>query len=90
MKWVTRERPKVDRIACPWLIQRFVDAEAEFLYVPGDQVKAVAVSSDGKTAYSGSFDRTIRVWNVAEGKETRQIPHGNVQVLALSLSPKGR
>jgi hypothetical protein len=42
MKWVTRERPKVDRIACPWLIKRFVDPEAEFLYVPADQVLAVA------------------------------------------------
>jgi hypothetical protein len=42
MKWVTRERPKVDRVACPWLIKRFVDPEAEFLYVPGDQVMAVA------------------------------------------------
>lgn len=34
MKWVTRERPKIDRIACPWLILRFIDPEAEFLYVP--------------------------------------------------------
>jgi hypothetical protein len=42
MKWVTRARPKVDRIACPWLIQRFIDPEAEFLYVPADQVLAVA------------------------------------------------
>ena len=42
MKWVTRERPKVDRIACPWLIRRFVDPEAEFLYVPAEQVMAVA------------------------------------------------
>jgi hypothetical protein len=42
MKWVTRERPKVDRIACPWLIKRFVDSEAEFLYVPADEVTAVA------------------------------------------------
>jgi len=42
MKWVTRERPVVDRIACPWLIKRFVDPEAEFLYVPADQVLAVA------------------------------------------------
>jgi hypothetical protein len=42
MKWVTRERPKVDRIACPWLIKRFIDPEAEFLYVPADQVLAVA------------------------------------------------
>jgi hypothetical protein len=42
MKWVTRERPKVDRIACPWLIKRFVDPEAEFLYAPGGDVLAVA------------------------------------------------
>lgn len=42
MKWVTRERPKIDRIACPWLIARFIDAEAEFLYVPADQVLRVA------------------------------------------------
>jgi hypothetical protein len=42
MKWVTRARPKVDRVACPWLIKRFVDPEAEFLYVPPDEVIAVA------------------------------------------------
>jgi hypothetical protein len=42
MKWVTRERPKVDRVACPWLIKRFVDPAAEFLYVPPDQVMDVA------------------------------------------------
>jgi hypothetical protein len=42
MNWVTRERPKVDRVACPWLIRRFVDPEARFLYVPADQVMAVA------------------------------------------------
>src|SRR5437763_5993898 len=42
MKWITRENAKVDRIACPWLIQRFVDPEAEFLYVPRDEVMAVA------------------------------------------------
>jgi len=42
MQWVTRARPKVDRIACPWLIRRFVDPEAEFLYVPADEVIAVA------------------------------------------------
>ena len=40
MKWITRERPKIDRIACPWLIRRFVDKEAEFIYVPFDQVIA--------------------------------------------------
>lgn len=42
MKWMTRERPKVDRVACPWLIRRFVDTDASFLYVPADQVMAVA------------------------------------------------
>lgn len=42
MKWVTRERPKIDRIACPWLISRFIDKEAEFLYVPVDEVFNVA------------------------------------------------
>jgi hypothetical protein len=42
MKWVTRARPKVDRVACPWLIKRFVDPHAEFLYVPPEQVMEVA------------------------------------------------
>ena len=41
-KWVTRERPKIDRIACPWLITRFIDAQAEFLYVPAADVLRVA------------------------------------------------
>ena len=50
MKWVTRERPKIDRIACPWLITRFIDKDAEFLYVPADQVLAVAETS-GATPY---------------------------------------
>src|SRR4051812_36179879 len=39
MKWITRERPKIDRIACPWLIKKFLDREAEFIYVPADKVK---------------------------------------------------
>jgi AraC-like DNA-binding protein len=38
MKWITRERPKIDRIACPWLIKRFIDKEAEIIYVPADEV----------------------------------------------------
>lgn len=42
MKWITRERPKVDRIACPWLVARFIDRDPEFLYVPADQVHSVA------------------------------------------------
>ena len=42
MKWVTRERPKIDRIACPWLIERFIEKQPEFLYVPADKVLATA------------------------------------------------
>src|SRR3990172_1633271 len=42
MKWVTRAHVHVDRVACPWLIRKFVDAEAEFLFVPSDQVMSVA------------------------------------------------
>lgn len=46
MKWITRERPKIDRIACPWLISRFVDKEAEFIYVPYNQVLIKAKELD--------------------------------------------
>lgn len=42
MKWITRERPKIDRIACPWLIKNFVDKKAEFIYVPKEEVFARA------------------------------------------------
>ena len=42
MKWITRQNANVDRIACPWLIKRFVDQDAEFLYVPANEVMAVA------------------------------------------------
>ncbi|GAB2840973.1 hypothetical protein GCM10027277_04940 [Pseudoduganella ginsengisoli] len=42
MKWITRERPKIDRIACPWLIARFIDKEPEFLYVPAADVLHIA------------------------------------------------
>ena len=47
-RWVTRERPKIDRIACPWLIRRFVDADAEFLYVPQDEVLSAAKDKHGE------------------------------------------
>ncbi|MFN9471406.1 chromate resistance protein ChrB domain-containing protein [Acidovorax sp.] len=50
MKWVTRERPKIDRIACPWLIARFIDKEPEFLYVPAASVHKVAQDT-GATPY---------------------------------------
>jgi hypothetical protein len=42
MKWITRENVKVDRVACPWLIRKFVDKEAEFLFVPADKVQSEA------------------------------------------------
>jgi len=43
MKWITREKVKVDRVACPWLIKKFVDKDAEFYFVPAEQVQAEAV-----------------------------------------------
>ena len=46
MKWITRERVKVDRVACPWLIKKFVDKDAEFIFVPGDKVMAEAKRLD--------------------------------------------
>ena len=46
MKWITRERPKVDRMACPWLIARFVDKEPQFIFVPADVVRARASELD--------------------------------------------
>ena len=50
MKWITREHPHVDRVACPWLIERFVDPDAMFLYVPADRVMAEA-KEQGATPY---------------------------------------
>src|ERR1035437_877464 len=50
MKWITRERPKIDRIACPWLIARFIDGTPEFLYVPSNQVVQTAAAT-GAIAY---------------------------------------
>ncbi len=46
MKWITREHPRVDRVACPWLIGRFVDRDAEFIYVPAAAVMAEATKRD--------------------------------------------
>ncbi len=74
-RWVTRERPKIDRIACPWLIQRFVDPEAEFLYVPNTEVLRAAkekeaipydipdvhFSHDGELCSFDAFLKTYRL-----------------------------
>jgi hypothetical protein len=50
MQWVTRERPKIDRIACPWLIARFIDEDPDFLYAPIDEVMEIAAKT-GATPY---------------------------------------
>ena len=77
MKWVTRERPKIDRIACPWLVLRFVDRDAQFLFVPPDQVPSVAhrenaipydvpgveLTHDGPLC---SFDAILRKYNLTD------------------------
>ncbi|UXI70476.1 chromate resistance protein ChrB domain-containing protein [Tahibacter amnicola] len=73
MKWVTRERPKIDRIACPWLVARFIDPAAEFLFVPPSQVHAVAAEQDaipfdvpdvplGHVGDQCSFDAFLKAW----------------------------
>jgi rhodanese-related sulfurtransferase len=76
-KWVTRERPKIDRIACPWLISRFINPFAEFLYVPLEEVAATAKET-GATAYDVknvhfghvgdrcTFDAIIRTFEIRD------------------------
>jgi hypothetical protein len=76
MKWITREHVKVDRVACPWLIKKFVDPQAQFLFVPVDQVTQIAaregaISYDCKGDELGhhgkecSFDAIIKKYNLA-------------------------
>jgi rhodanese-related sulfurtransferase len=76
-KWVTREHPKIDRIACPWLIRRFIDPNAEFIYVPKDQVVAVAQQTGGipydidgvEFTHEGercSFDTILRIYDIKD------------------------
>jgi rhodanese-related sulfurtransferase len=75
-KWVTREHPKIDRIACPWLIQRFIDPKAEFVFLPAKWVVAVATETGGtpydidgvEFTHEGercSFDTFLRIYNIA-------------------------
>jgi len=77
MKWVTRERPKIDRIACPWLITRFIDNDPEFLYVPIDQVRKMAAETgavpydvpDVEMTHDGelcSFDAFLKKYELKE------------------------
>ena len=60
MKWITRENAKVDRIACPWLIRRFIDPDAEFLFVARDDVLAVAEREGGHSYDAGGAEYTHR------------------------------
>jgi hypothetical protein len=77
MKWVTRERAKVDRIACPWLIKNFVDREAEFMFVPAEKVLEVAKAEGGtpfdvpgvELGHHGefcSFDAIVQKYTIAD------------------------
>lgn len=76
-KWVTREHPKIDRIACPWLISRFLDPNAEFIYVPANRVVAMAKEVGGtpydidgvEFTHEGercSFDTVIRIYGIRD------------------------
>ncbi len=78
MKWITRERPKIDRIACPWLIKRFIDSDAEIIYVPFDEVLTQAASLNAipfdlpGIEYSHyndqcTFDYFLKKYNLKEG-----------------------
>jgi len=76
-RWVTREHPKIDRIACPWLIRRFIDPNAEFIYVPKEQVLEVARQTGGtpydvdgvEFTHEGercSFDTILRIYEIRD------------------------
>jgi hypothetical protein len=60
MRWITRENIKVDRVACPWLIKRFVDAEAEFLFVP-EQELLDAAAREGATPFDATRFSEVRL-----------------------------
>lgn len=68
MEWVTRARPKTDRIACPWLIRRFIDPEAEIVYVPADEVLAYADEHGAR-----SFDAPDAEFTHRDGKCTFEV-----------------
>ena len=83
-RWVTRERPKIDRIACPWLIRRFIDPDAEFLYVPTSDVKRIASERnaepydipDVEFSHVGeqcSFDAFLKFFRLKEDPALREL-----------------
>jgi hypothetical protein len=79
VKWVTRERPRIDRVACAWLIRRFIDPQPEFLFVPADRVQEVAEHQDAtpfhvrgaggnlaRSADETGFDAIVRVYDLGK------------------------
>lgn len=68
MKWITRARPKTDRVACPWLIKRFIDTDAQIMYVPADQVLETASRENGR-----SFDAPGAEFTHRNGKCTFEV-----------------
>ncbi|MBM3502490.1 MAG: chromate resistance protein [Alphaproteobacteria bacterium] len=100
MKWVTRERPKIDRIACPWLIARFIDRVPEFLFVPAERVLATARETgaipfdvpDVAMSHHGShcsFDAFLAYYNLSDPAlhELARIVRG-ADTGALELTPQ--
>ena len=100
-RWVTRERPKIDRIACPWLIRRFIDPEASFLYVPTERVFDVAATT-GATAYDipgaepfshdgelCSFDAFLRIYEIRDpALDTLAVIVRGADTARLDLAPQ--
>jgi rhodanese-related sulfurtransferase len=96
-KWITRERPKIDRIACPWLIRRFIDPRSQFLYVPTAKILAAAAALnatpydvDGvEFTHEGdrcSFDTIIRVYDIRDAALDRlaTIVRGAIHLVTIS------
>lgn len=100
MKWVTRERPKIDRIACPWLIRRFIDRDAEFLYVPTSEVLRVAETTGAipydipnvELTHEGelcSFDKFLKKYNLQDpALQTLAIIVRGADTARLDLAPQ--
>jgi hypothetical protein len=104
MKWVTRENANVDRIACPWLIRRFIDPEAEFLFVPRDDVLGVA-QREGAHSYDApgaeythrdgkcSFDVLVEEFDLTDDPglvRLAEIVHSADVSADIDVSPEGR
>jgi rhodanese-related sulfurtransferase len=102
-RWVTRERPKIDRIACPWLLRRFVDPEAEFLYVPTPEVRKIAqekaavpydipdveFSHDGELCSFDTFLRKFRLKDPALEELARIVRGADTNRLELAPQAAG-